>query len=63
MLGPPGLFVYTFLVATPLAGFILWRMTRRPPVPPELREGFVDLADHQPGLADIDPRVPDRPAI
>jgi hypothetical protein len=31
-------------------------------VPPEAREGFVNLPATSPRLADIDPRVPERPA-
>ena len=38
-------------------------MTRRAPVPPEAREGFVNLPATSLRLADIDPRVPDRPAV
>ncbi len=60
-LGPPGLFVYTFLAAAGLAGFVLWRMTRRSPLPPERREGFVDVPT-TPALTAIDPRMPGRPA-
>ncbi len=60
-LGPPGLFLYTFLVATVLVGFVLWRMTRRSPLPPERRDGFVDVPATSPALASIDPRLPERP--
>jgi MFS family permease len=61
-LGPPGLFLYTFLVAASLAAFVLWRITRRAPLPPDRHDGFVDLPATSPALADIDPRMPDRPA-
>lgn len=61
LLGPGGLFVYTGLVAAALALFVLWRMTRRSPVPVEHREGFVNLPATSPRLAEIDPRVPERP--
>jgi len=63
VLGPRGLFLYTFLVATTLAAFVVWRMTRRAPVPAAERDSFVNLPATSPGLADIDPRVPERPAI
>jgi MFS family permease len=62
LVGPKGLFLYAFAVATALALFVLWRMTRRAPVPPEAREGFVNLPATSPRLADMDPRVPERPA-
>ena len=41
LLGPRGLFLYSFIVAAGLAGFVLWRMTRR--ASPLAKEGFVDL--------------------
>jgi MFS family permease len=62
LLGPKGLFLYALAVASGLAGFVLYRMTRRAPLPPEAREGFVDLPTTSPRLAEIDPRVPERPA-
>lgn len=61
LLGSRGLFVYTFLVAAGLACFVLWRMTRRAALPPERRDGFVDLPT-TPALTAIDPRMPERPA-
>lgn len=61
LLGSRGLFVYTFLVAAGLAGFVLWRMTRRPALPPERRDGFVDLPTTT-ALTAIDPRMPERPS-
>lgn len=62
LIGPHGLFVYSFLVAVGLAVFVLWRMTRRPSRPPADKEVFVDLAATSPRLADIDPRMPEHPA-
>lgn len=62
LVGPKGLFLYAFLVSAGLAAFALYRMTRRAPLPPEAREGFVGLPATTPRLADIDPRVPERPA-
>jgi MFS family permease len=61
LLGPPGLFLYTASVAGGLALFVLWRMSRRAPVPPAAREGFVNLPATSLRLADIDPRVAERP--
>ena len=62
LLGPPGLFLYSFVAALGLAGFVLWRMTRRAAPPKTAKEGFVDLPAATPRLAQIDPRLPERPA-
>ena len=62
LLGPEGLFVYAFLVATGLAAFVVWRMTRRTAPSGEAKGGFVDLAATSPRLAEIDPRMPEHPA-
>ena len=62
LIGPKGLFIYTFLVASGLAAFVLWRMTRRAARPTEAKEGFVNLAATSPWLAEIDPRMPEHPA-
>lgn len=60
LLGPRGLFVYTVAVAAGLAGFVLWRMSRR--APPQAKEGFVESPAATPRGAEIDPRVPEHPA-
>jgi MFS family permease len=62
LLGPEGLFVYAFMVATGLAAFVVWRMTRRTAPSGEAKGGFVDLAATSPRLAEIDPRMPEHPA-
>ena len=62
LIGPGGLFIYSFLVATALSAFVLWRMTRRASRPAEAKEGFVDLAATSPRLTEIDPRMPEHPA-
>jgi MFS family permease len=59
VLGPRGLFLYSGIVATGLALFVLWRMSRR--APPPAKEGFVDIAVTTPRGAEIDPRVPENP--
>jgi MFS family permease len=60
--GPAGLFVYASAIAADVSLFVLWRMGRRSPVPPEAREGrFVNLPATSLRLAEIDPRVPERP--
>lgn len=59
MLGPRGLFLYTVLVATALALFVLWRMSRR--APPQAKDGFADISTTPPRLAEIDPRLPEHP--
>ncbi|HVI18767.1 MAG TPA: MFS transporter, partial [Gaiellales bacterium] len=61
LLGPPGLFLYSLLIALGLAAFVLWRMTRRAAPASEAKEGFVNLPASTPRLAQIDPRIPKRP--
>ncbi len=61
LIGPEGLFTYSFLVAAGLAAFVLWRMTRRAARPADAKDGFVNLAATTPRLADIDPRMPEHP--
>jgi MFS family permease len=60
-LGPRGLFVYTLAVGGAIALFVLYRMTRRAPLPPEARSGFVPLPAHSPAIGQIDPRARDLP--
>jgi MFS family permease len=62
LLGPPGLFLYSLLIALGLAAFVLWRMTRRAAPASDAKEGFVNLPASTPRLAQIDPRLPERPA-
>ncbi len=62
LIGPQGMFIYTFLVAAGLAGFVVWRMTRRSALPPEAKGGFVNLAATSTRLAEIDPRSTEHPA-
>jgi MFS family permease len=56
LIGPAGLFVYSGLVALLFAGFVVWRMTRRGPVPTGLREPFVTVPETTPTVAVLDPR-------
>ena len=60
LLGPRGLFVYTVIVAAGLAGFVLWRMSRR--ASPQAKEGFVESPAATPRGTEIDLRVPENPA-
>ena len=56
--GPGGLFFYSGLVALLLAGFVVWRMTRRRPLRPEERDRFVAYATTtSPVAAELDPRA------
>ncbi len=41
LVGPAGLFLYTASIHVPLLLYVLWRMTRRAPVPAEQRSAFV----------------------
>jgi MFS family permease len=59
LLGPRGLFLYTVFIATGLAAFVLWRMSRR--ASPRSKDGFVDIPASAPRLAEIDPRVLESP--
>ncbi|MBM3486238.1 MAG: MFS transporter [Alphaproteobacteria bacterium] len=59
ILGPGGLFVYSAAVALVLAAFVAWRMTRRAPVPADLRERFVTVPETTPTVAELDPRRAD----
>jgi MFS family permease len=54
--GPAGLFLFCGGVTGGVAGFVLWRMTRRSPVPPAARPGFVNLPATSPSIGQIDPR-------
>jgi MFS family permease len=60
LIGPEGLFLYSFAIATLVAGFVAWRMTRR--APPSVKEVFVNLPATTPRLTEIDPRMPEQPA-
>ena len=60
VLGPRGLFLYSGIVATGLAAFVLWRMSRR--ASPQAKEGFVESPAATPRGTEIDLRVPENPA-
>ena len=54
--GPAGLFMFCGGVTGAVALFVLWRMTRRAPVPREGRPSFVNLPATSPSIGQIDPR-------
>lgn len=54
--GPAGLFLFSAVITGAVAVFILWRVTRRGPVPREVRPGFVNLPATSPAISRIDPR-------
>ena len=56
LVGPAGLFFYAGAVAGLMTAFVAWRMTRRAPLPPEERAGFVNLPTTSPAIGRIDPR-------
>ncbi len=66
-IGPGGLFIYAAAVAGALAGFVVWRMTRRAPVPLEERDRFVGVPMTSPAATRLDPRAdhakPDRSEV
>ena len=55
--GPNGLFAYVAAVAALGAGFGLWRMRVRPPVPSERQEAYKALPQTTPVAAPLDPRA------
>lgn len=54
--GPYGLFVYEGAVAALLLGFLVYRAARRPALPLEQVESFVDVPTTSPAAPDLDPR-------
>jgi len=57
-LGPSGLFLYTASISVPLSLYIIWRMTRRAPVPVEQRSPFVAQSPVTTQVAtELDPRA------
>lgn len=56
-IGAPGLFFYGASVSLCLSTFILWRMTRRGPVPAEQAAPFVAQRETTPVAAGLDPRA------
>lgn len=56
VIGAHGLFYYAAGIGGALALFVSWRMTRRSPVPVDLRDPFVNLPATSPAIADLDPR-------
>jgi MFS family permease len=59
-LGPSGLFYYVAVVAAALAGYALWRMTRRAAVPTDLAAPFVATPQTTPAAAELHPRAEPR---
>ena len=57
MTGPAGLFVFTAPIHIALAGFAVWRMIRRAPVPAEERTVFKEVPQTSPALYQLDPRA------
>lgn len=58
LVGPAGLFLYTASIGALLSLFIVWRMTRRAPVPAEQRGAFVAQSQTAtPVASELDPRA------
>ena len=55
--GPPGLFVFTGGVTAGLAAFLVFRMTRREPLPAEDQTPFSAMPTTTPAIAELDPRT------
>jgi MFS family permease len=54
--GPSVLFGYTLAVHLALFAFVFYRITRRAPTAPDLREPFLDVPRTSPALFELDPR-------
>lgn len=54
--GPGGLFHFSAAVSVATGVFALWRMTRRPALPPEEQAPFVAQPGTSPVVAELDPR-------
>ena len=54
--GPSGLFLFAGSVTVVVTGFVVWRMTKRAPVPLAGRPAFVNLPTTSPSIGQIDPR-------
>ena len=55
--GPSGLFVFTGGVTAGLAAFLVFRMTRREPLPAEDQTPFSAMPTTTPAIAELDPRT------
>jgi MFS family permease len=55
--GPDGLFFYAAAIGLGLTLFVVFRMTRRAPVPVDLREPFVNVPATSPAIHEIHPRA------
>lgn len=60
-IGPQGLFLHIALASAALAGFALYRMGQRPPVPKEDQEQFVAVPETTPMVHKLDPRTQEQP--
>ncbi|MFQ5774911.1 MAG: MFS transporter [Kiloniellaceae bacterium] len=56
-LGPPAFFGFIGLVAVVFAGFVLYRMRVRAPLPAEQQESFVAMPRMSPVVCELDPRA------
>jgi hypothetical protein len=56
-IGPFGLFVFTGGVTAGLAVFLVFRMTRREPLPAEDQTPFSAMPTTTPAIAELDPRA------
>jgi len=58
---PGAMFVMTASLHVGLASFVLYRLTRRAPVPLDEREPFVPVPRTSPAVSELDPRLPPEP--
>ncbi|MFP6741738.1 MAG: MFS transporter [Alphaproteobacteria bacterium] len=58
LFGPGGLFIYGAVILVVFAGFVIYRMRRRAPVPRERQGEHVVVTRNAPATTLLDPRVP-----
>jgi MFS family permease len=56
LVGPEGLFMFNGTMAVALAGFVVYRMTQREPLPVDEQTPFVPMPTTSPVIAELDPR-------
>jgi len=62
VVGPSGLFLYTAAIHAGMLAFVLHRIGRRAPAPPEERGSFVAVPEYSPAVMTLDPRSDETPA-
>jgi len=61
LIGPSGLFAYTAVIHAAMLAFVLHRIRRRAPAPPEERGSFMPVSESTSTMLTLDPRSDDTP--